>query len=302
MDTGAIAAFVAAAEERSFTAAARKLGITASGVSKAVQRLENELRVRLFNRTTRSISLTENGTVLYERCKQILNDLHDAKDEILQAQAVPSGRLRISVPSIFGRMQLIPAISAFLKRYPLVSVEASFTDRIVDLIDEAFDVVIRIGEPPDTRVVARPLTSTRFIVAGSDVYLAERQRPKRPEDLTDHTCVGFISPYTHKLMDWTFVDDGRSYVHPPNGNMALDSGEALVDAATNHVGLIYVQDYTVEREIRAGALRLLLSEFTPAPIPIVAMYPENRYLSPKVRAFIDFMVEDLAKSELSKIG
>lgn len=171
MDLSTIGAFVSVAQERSFTAAAANLGITASGVSKAVARLEGELNVRLLNRSTRSVSLTADGTALYLRCKQILNDLEAAKLAMSQAQSAPSGTLRVSMPAAFGRSRVMPAIAAFLNRYPLVTVDASVTDRNVDIVEEGFDVVVRVGAVPDSRMVARVLTATHFVVAASPRYL-----------------------------------------------------------------------------------------------------------------------------------
>ncbi|CAN5681740.1 LysR family transcriptional regulator [soil metagenome] len=295
MDLAAIEAFVAAADERSFTSAASSLGITASGVSKAVSRLEDELKVRLFNRTTRSISLTADGAALHERCKQILGELKDAKLATMQAQSEPSGLLRVSVPTAFGRLRVVPVIACFMQRYPLVTVEVSVTDRFVDVIEESFDVVVRIGEVPDTRMVARPLTTTQFIVCGSPGYFRKHPRPSHPRDLRDHACVSFVSPQTRRSMEWIFSVDGRPYLHAPSGSLSIDSGQAIVDAAVHDAGLIYCQDYMIERELAAGQLEVVLHDFVATPRPIVAMYPQNRHLSPKVRVFVDFMFEQLAK-------
>jgi LysR family transcriptional regulator, regulator for bpeEF and oprC len=291
MDLGAIAAFVAAADGRSFTAAGKGLGITASGISKAISRLEDELHVRLFNRSTRSISLTADGESLYARCKQILSDLDDAKVAMLQAQSTPSGKLRVSMPAIFGRIRVIPAITAFMQRYPLVSIEADVSDRMVDVVEEGYDVVIRIGDLPDNRMVARPLTSTRFVVCGTPGYLSKYPVPNHPEDLKSHSCVQFISPQTHRIMDWMFLEEGRTFAHVPTGALSLDSGDAIVDAALCDAGLVYVQDYMAEAGFDAGTLVRVLASYACPPLPVVAMYPQNRHLSPKVRAFVDFMVE-----------
>lgn len=291
MDLGAIAAFVAASEGGSFTAAAAELGITASGVSKAVSRLEGELRIRLFNRSTRSLSLTPEGTALYERCRQILNDLDEAKLAMLQAQSAPSGRLRISMPAVFGRLRVLPAISTFMLRYPQITIEASVTDRFVDVVEEAFDVVIRIGDLADTSMIARQLGKVSFVVSASPAYWDAHGRPAHPRDLKRHSCVSFVSPQTRKLMEWAFLDDGRAYIHVPAGAWALDSGEAVVDAGVLHAGPIYCQDYMIERHVQAGRLERVLSEFESAPLPVVVMYPQNRHLSTRVRTFVDFMVE-----------
>jgi LysR family transcriptional regulator for bpeEF and oprC len=291
MDIGAIAAFVSASEGGSFTAAAAELGITASGVSKAVSRLESELRIRLFNRSTRSLSLTPDGTALYQRFRQVLNDLDDAKLAMMQAQTAPSGRLRVSMPAVFGRLRVMPAISAFMRRYPLVSIEASVTDRFVEVVEEAFDVVIRIGDLPDTSMIARRLGAVHFVVSASPVYWNQHGRPKHPRDLEKHRCVSFVSPQTRQLMEWGFLDNGRSYTHTPSGDLVLDNGEAVVDAAVLHAGPIYCHNYMIEQHETGGRLEAVLSDFGAAPQPVVVMYPQNRHLSARVRVFVDFMVE-----------
>lgn len=301
MDLSAISAFVSAAERDSFTDAAAELGISASGVSKAVSRLENELQIRLFNRSTRSLSLTADGAALYQRCKQILNDLNEAKFAMSQAQSAPGGRLRVSMPVAFGRSRVIPIISAFLQRYPEVNVEASVTDRIVDVVEEGFDVVVRIGDLPDTRMVARSLGTTRFVVAASPCYLEQHTRPQTPADLREHNCVSFISPQTRKLIEWVFDENGQRYIHIPVGTLSLDDGEAMVDAAISDVGVIYCQDYLIEKSVKSGELEILLNKVMTPQKPVVVMYPQNRHLSPKVRVFVDFMIAhfEAAAAELT---
>jgi DNA-binding transcriptional LysR family regulator len=298
MDIGAIAAFVATAEGRSFTVAGRTLGITPSGVSKAVFRLETELQVRLFNRSTRSISLTAEGTSLFDRCRQILNDLEDAKRVVVNTRAAPSGRLRVSMPAIFGRLMVIPAMATFLKTHPLVSIECSVTDRMVDVVEEGFDVVVRIGSLPDSRLVARTLAHTSFVTCATPEYLGLHGVPSQPEDLRKHDCVQFLSPQTGRLMEWTFVQDGRAVSHSPGGAFSVDNGEALVDAALCDMGIVYVQDYMVAKYIRSRKLISVLDAFTARPTPIVALYPQNRHISPKVRSFVDHLAEQLADGPL----
>jgi LysR family transcriptional regulator for bpeEF and oprC len=210
---------------------------------------------------------------------------------MLQAQSSPSGRLRVSMPAAFGRLRVIPAVAAFLQRYPQVEVEASVTDRFVDIVEEGFDVVIRIGFLSDTRMVARTLGGTRFVVAASPRYLQEHSHPQEPRHLRSHNCVSFVSPQTGKLIEWLFFRNAQRYTHTPTGNLSLDNGEAMIDAAVNHSGLIYCQDYMIERAVADGKLEILLKKYKTPQWPVVAMYPQNRHLSPKVRVFVDFMLE-----------
>lgn len=295
MDFNALAAFVAAADKLSFTGAAAALGLTASGVSKAVSRLEDDLRVRLFHRTTRSLSLTTDGAAFLERCRQILGDLDEARRLVQQSQDAPSGRLRVTMPAVFGRMHIVPAIADYMRRYPEVTVEASITDRIVDLVEEGFDIAVRFGEPPDARVVARPLTQVRFVTTAAPAYLAAHPAPARPQDLAGHRCVAYVPPMTGKVLEWTYRDGAAVLQHTPSGHLAVDSGEAVVDAALAGAGLAYCHDYLVERAVAEGRLVRVLDAFAGPSSPVSLVYPHSRRLAPRVRAFIDVATAHAAR-------
>jgi LysR family transcriptional regulator, regulator for bpeEF and oprC len=295
MDLNALAAFAAAADKLSFTDAAAALGLTASGVSKAVSRLEDGLHVRLFNRSTRSLSLTPDGAVFLERCRQILADVEDARRLMQQSQSAPAGRLRVTMPTMYGRMVIVPAIAAFLRRFPQVSVEAGITDRVVDMVEEGYDVAVRFGVPPDARVVARPLAGARFVTAASPAYLAAHPAPLHPGDLAHYNCIAYVSPTTRRVLEWSYVDGGAPFQHAPDGNLVVDNGESVVDAALAHAGLIYCHDYLVARELADGRLVQVLEEFAAPPAPVSLVTPHNRRLSPRVRAFVDFVTDYAAR-------
>ncbi len=224
-----ILAFVRSAEARNFTKAAHQLGMTPSGVSKAISRLENQFKVRLLHRTSRSVTMTSEGVRFYERCRQILADLEDAEQLLSQARGAPRGMLRITLPLSVGRLHLVRAIPEFVQRYPEITVEASFTDRLVDLIEEGYDVAMRMGKPPDLRVVARQLTVGTLTTCAAPAYLKRHGTPRTPEDLAGHNCIRFVLPSTGRGQDWKFQRDGKRFSVAVSGNLALDHAEALVE-------------------------------------------------------------------------
>ena len=192
-------AFVRAAEARSFTVAARRLGISPSGVSKAISRLEASFQVRLLHRTSRSVTMTPEGAAFYERCRQIVSELEDAEQLLSAAREIPRGRLRMTMPLSLGRLHLARLVPEFLQRYPEVTVEVSATDRIVDLVEEGFDVAVRLGQPPDSRLVARQLIGGAFVTCAAPAYLKRHGTPRAPEDLARHNCARFVVPSTLAL-------------------------------------------------------------------------------------------------------
>lgn len=292
MDPGNLSdliAFVAAAEAESFVDAARARGMTRSGIAKSVARLEDRLGTRLFDRTTRSLALTAEGIAFRNRCILILADLEDAEQSLIKSSAQPAGLLRLTAPDILGRLCVLPAITEFMALWPRVRVEASFTNRIGDIIDDGYDLAIRIGGARDaTRLISRVLAHQHDVVVGSPSYFAQRSAPVTPADLADHECLNFFSG--GRSRHWAFGVDGDPVTIRAPGRLALDSGEALRDAALAGIGLAYLPSYFVDRDIAAGRLEAVLRSHAAAPVPIVALYPTRRYLAPKVRAFIDLLV------------
>ena len=285
-----ILAFVRAAEARNFTKAARQLGMTPSGVSKAISRLENQFKVRLLHRTSRSVTMTPEGAGFYERCRTIIADLEDAELLLSQARGEPHGVLRITLPLSIGRLHLARVLPEFVQRYPEVKVEAVFTDRLVDLIEEGFDVAVRLGKPPDSRVVARQIATGTVTTCASPAYLKRHGTPRTPEDLAQHNCVRFAVPSTGRTADWRFQRDGKRFSVAVSGNLVLDHAEALVEAALAGTALIQVSSYVTAAPIRRGALKAVLTRFQVDGPAVWAMYPQNRHLTPRVRALVDFLV------------
>jgi LysR family transcriptional regulator, regulator for bpeEF and oprC len=289
-DLRTLAIFVKVAERKSFVRAAAELGITQSGVSNAISRLEDQLGVRLLARTTRRVGLTEDGAAFFERCRQVLADLEEAELVLRETRLKPTGRLRIDMPVGFGRLKVVPLLATFQAQYPELTLALSSTDRYVDLVEESIDVCVRFGELQDSSLMARRLTQTQFRVFGTPSYFAKHGRPKKPDDLAAHNCLGFTLRDTRLVRNWRFIRDGVEATVMPKGNMTFTDGAALCDAACAGGGLAQMHGYYVDNALAAGKLEPVLERFKPPVDPIWLVYPQTRHLSPKVRAFIDFMV------------
>lgn len=286
----AMEAFVRVTESRSFSQAARRLRSSKSVVSRLVSSLEAELGVRLFNRTTRSLTLTEAGQGYYERCARILADIDEANASVSQLQAAPRGRLRINAPMSFGFLHLAPAIPDFLARYAEVEVDMTMNDRFVDLVEDGFDLAVRIGRLADSSLVARKLAPMRRVVCASPAYLETRGFPASPEDLAAHDCLCYSNVALSD--EWRFVSlDGMAWPVEVKGRLRTNNGDALRTAALQGVGLAYLPTFIVGGDLQAGTLISLLGDYIPQDSAVHAVYPHSRHLSPKVRAFVDFLAD-----------
>ena len=288
-DLRTLAIFVKVAERRSFVRAATDLGITQSGVSNAISRLEQQLGTRLLARTTRRVSLTEHGAAYFERCRQALAELEEAELVLKDSQLEPSGNLRIDTSVSFGRLKMVPLLGPFQAQYPHIKLRVTFTDRYIDLIEEGIDVCVRLGQLYDSSLIARRLTGAQFSVVGSPRYLAKFGKPKRLDDLTEHNCLAFTFRETRLARDWHFLQEGVEKTLPPKGNISFSDGAAVCDAACAGYGLAQLQDYFVDSAIAQGKLVSVLDRFKPNIEPIWLVYPQTRHLTPTVRAFVDFM-------------
>lgn len=280
-----IVAFVRAVDAKSFTLAGERLGVSRSAVGKSVARLELRLGVRLLHRTTRTLSLSQEGAEFYERCVRILHELEEAELAVTGHGGAPSGVLRLDLPQTFGRRYVLPLMTDYLQRWPSVSVSATFSDRFTDLVAEGVDLAIRIGGEGDSCLVGKVLARNRFVVCGSPAYLAERGVPKTPADLPGHECLTFLS--AGQPLEWRFQEDGRPWTLPVPGRLRAGNAEALRDAAIAGAGLVQLDTYIAGEDIRAGRLVPVLEPFAAEGPPIRAVYPSRRYLAPKVRHFID---------------
>jgi LysR family transcriptional regulator for bpeEF and oprC len=284
MDLAAINAFVAVGDKGGFRAAAKSLGITSAAVSKAVSRLEGLLGVMLLARTTRVVRLTTAGAVFHARCKAILTELNQAGHEAAQASALPQGRLVISASSVFGRLRVLPVVADYVKQYPQVEVEARLSDRAVDLASEGVDLAIRIGHLPDSALIASRISQTGNVLCGSPEYLATAGVPAHPDDLRQHTFVGYVAPDTAVRFTYRFMVDGIAKTMTFPSRITVDDGEALVGIGQRSVGLIMVNDYLVQRHLEDGSLVGVLREFEMPQVPISLVHLPTRTPSRAVQA------------------
>lgn len=285
----AMTVFVAVADLQGFAPAARKLGLSASAVTRMVAALEERLGARLLQRTTRSVMLTDVGARYLQRTRQILADIEEAEGSAQAERAQPSGRLVVSAPVGFGRLHVTPLISAYLQRYPDVSGELRLTDRMVSLVEDGIDVAVRIGHLPDSSLVARQVGSMPRVVVASPDYLARRGQPKTPDDIAKHDTIQFGA--IASAPEWRFVQNGDDIriTHMPR--FTTDVADAAIWHAEHGGGLTRVLAYQAADALAAGRLKRVLTEFEPPAVPIHIVYPTSRLLSAKVRVFIDLAAQ-----------
>ncbi len=281
--------FVRVVEKGSFSAAAEDFRISPTMVGKHVVHLEERLGARLLNRTTRRQSLTEVGSVYYERCKLALAEVEAADACASALQMVPRGLLRVSAPVTFGASALVAAIGDYLQHYPEVQLELALNDRVIDLVDEAFDVAIRIGNLPDSSMIARPLAPYRMIACASPGYLKKHGRPRTPEQLAGHNCMGFM--YSAAQKHWQFTDREITSNVQISGNFRVNNGQALRTAALHGMGIIVQPEVLLADDLAAGTLVRILPRHALPSQGMHLVYPSNRNLTLKMKSFIEFMVE-----------
>jgi DNA-binding transcriptional LysR family regulator len=289
-DVTDIRTFVKVIERGGFAAASKDLGITPSGVSKLVNRLENRLGVRLLHRTTRRLSLTPEGETYHLRARDILVAIEDAEAEVSRAGRQPRGRLRVNCVPAFALNQLAPMLPNFLARHPQVELELALTDRVVDLLAENADVAIRAGRIDDDSLVARKFGEIRRGLFASPDYLARRGIPHTPEQLRDHDCIGLkLFPSS---LQWPFRRDGQVKIIDIRSRVLVDSGEAALQLAIAGCGITRLADLVTSHAVHDARVKPVLTESHVAePVPLSAVYPQGRHRMPKVRAFLDFLVE-----------
>lgn len=286
-----VATFVQVAEVRSFVQAANRLGLSPPAVSKAVAKLEEELKVKLLHRTTRSVSLTPEGERLYEGSKPLLDEMDALTEELQESLGEPSGRLKISLSAAYGRMWGTKIVAEFLRLYPRVSVELSLDDRDVDLAAEGVDVAVRVGSLADSaNLIARRLFYDPLITCATPDYLNRVGRPHHPDDLARYNCLNFRNRKTGRPMPWFFIIDGEVERRMVEGTLTTDDGEAVGRAARLGVGVSQMPGFMAIEALRAGVLEEVLSKYRPPNVPFTALYLERQLVSPRIQAFIDFMV------------
>src|SRR6201996_6920003 len=285
----AMQAFVAVADLRGFAPAARRLGLSPSGVTRLIAALEERLGARLLQRTTRSVALTDAGARYLERARRILADVEEAEIAAEGERARPSGRLVISAPVGFGRLHVSPLMNAYLKRYRDVSAELRLEDRRINLVEEGVDVAVRIGHLADSSLVARHVGDMRRIVVASPGYLKSRGEPKKPQDIAVHDTIQFGA--SSGSVEWRFVEGGNESRLDYTPRLMTNSADAAIQYAEAGGGLTRVLAYQAADAIKRGRLKVVLAEFEQPPLPIPIVYPTSRLLSAKVRTFIDLVTE-----------
>jgi DNA-binding transcriptional LysR family regulator len=290
MDTlSGFTVFTKVVETGGFSAAARELNMSKSAVSKHIAKLEDHLGVRLLNRTTRKLSPTEVGTAFYERARRIVQDVEETEQAISALHTEPRGTLRLNAPMSFGISHVAPALSDFLVRYPDIKVDMVLNDRVVDLLDEGFDVAIRIIQLPDSTLIARKLAPFRLACCATPGYWEEHGIPTCPSDLQNHNCL--IYSYLLNQNEWPFQGPDGTIPVKVSGNIRANNGDALRRTALNGCGVFLSPTFIVSDDLKSGHLKAVLTDFIKTDLAIYAVYPHNRYLSAKVRVFVDFLAE-----------
>lgn len=281
--------FVAVMETGSFTAAADRIGTSSGQASKLVSRLESDLGVRLLHRTTRAVSATEAGQAYFERLRPLLDEFDSLDASVRDATRAPRGRLRLTAPLTFGTVELAPALSVFALRYSEIELDVSFSDRLVNVVDEGFDMAIRVGRPGDSSLITRKLCDARIVVVGAPSYLRENGEPATPEDLARHECI--IDTNYRDPRGWPFRVAGAERMAPVRGRIRYSNAEACLRAAEAGLGLTCVPGFVVAEAVRSGRVVRVLSGFETEPYGVYALHPQSRHLAAKVRVLIDFLAE-----------
>jgi len=290
-DFSAITSFVRVVEARSFAAAAVQLGMTPSGVSRAVSRLEEQIGVRLLFRSTRALRLTDDGESFYQRCKAILADLGEAVDALNYARTKPSGKLRVAANVSVGRAALIPNLADFEAKYPDIRLELSMSDRSIGLIEEGIDCAIRMGELEDSNLIARKLGYFNNVLCAAPAYLERHGTPVSIDDLKQHRCINYVYPTSGRAYQWQFdTPDGRLALDI-DAHLLINDGESVIQAAMAGLGIIQVPHWLAASAIGYGKLKVIMEDTISTGSPVWLVYPQKKHLSARVQAFLEWVHE-----------
>ena len=296
----AMEAFVRVVEAGSFVGAADRLGASTSSVSRLVADLESHLGARLRHRTTRRLAVTETGQAYYERCVQLLADVDEAESAAGAAAAAPSGRLKLTCPYNLLAQPIAPALAEFSRRHPQVGFEVVVADRLIDLVEEGFDLAVRIGAPGGEQLVARRLGTTELVACASPAYLKRHGTPREPADLAGHSALTYA--YVASPFLWRFIDpSGQPREVRVGGPLHANSGELLVAAAVAGMGVVFEPDFVVGPCLARGELQRVLPGYAGPRLDVWAVYPSRRHLSAKVRTFVDYLAEIFAADPLRPV-
>ncbi len=290
---------VTVAEAGSLSAAARRLGTPLATVSRKVSDLEKHLKARLLNRSSRQIGLTDAGRSYVAACRRILEELGEAERAAAGEYSAPRGELTITAPIVFGRLHVLPIAAEFLRTFPDIDIRIALADRVVNILEEQVDLAVRIGELPDSSLVALRVGAIRRVACASPAYLAERGTPKRPAELGGHDCISFEGMTSPNA--WSFAIGKSDASVAIRSRLIVNTAEAAIDAAMAGTGITRVLSYQIAAAVRAGALTAVLQDFEPAPWPVSLVYAGHRLLPLKLRAFLDWAVPRL-KARLTDLG
>lgn len=292
-----ISEFVCVAEYESFTRAAKELGLSTAQVSRQISALEKRLNIKLLYRTTRKVSLTEEGRVFYQHCRGVLDGLDAAEQAVSHLQSKPQGRIKLTAPVTYGEQQLLPLVNDFMVRYSDIEVTAFLSNQKMDLIDGGYDLAIRIGKLRDSTMMAKKLSRRTNFVCAAPAYLEKHGTPHSLSELSQHNCLLGTRDYWHFIEDGK-IDSGKNTDKEKNlrvsGSVQYNSGHSLVDAALKGLGIVQLPDYYVQKYLASGELISLLDDYREPEESIWAIYPHNRHLSPKIRLLVDYLSEHLA--------
>lgn len=288
-----VVAFTKAVNEGSFTAAAAALGVSTAAVSKSVQNLERGLGVRLLNRSTRRLALTEEGAVFFEHCRSAILGLDNAVSAVAEGRREPTGVLRVTAAVTFGRRHVLPLLTEFAARFPGVTLDVTLEDRFVDMIEEGLDVSVRSDVPPVGTLIAKRIAPVQAVVCGSSSYFKSHPAPRRPEHLSDHNCIRFRSVGNKRILRWEFQKDGQAFLQEVPGNLILSDPEGICQATMDGCGIGQIPGFLAAPLIKTGKLRPVLLDYLSQSRGIYVCYSTRRYVAPRIRVFVDFLVEKL---------
>jgi LysR family transcriptional regulator for bpeEF and oprC len=298
----AMLAFTRVVELNSFTKASASLNLPKATLSAQVLALEQRLHVKLLNRTTRHVSVTPDGAAYYERAIRLLNELEETEASVTRLVTTPKGRLRIDIPGSLGRRVIVPALGSFLKRYPDIELEVGCTDRQVDLLQEGVDCVVRGGAVLDESLVARRIGHISLVTCATPGYLREFGTPARPEDLEKHHVVNYVSPRTGKAFDFEYTQGNEKITAAGQRRMTINDSDACLTAALAGIGMVQLPEFIARDYIASGELQTVLADFPSDTQPICVLYPQNRHLSSKVRAFVEWTAELFADAKFVDVS
>ena len=288
MQWNGISEFVYVAENESFTLASKKMAISTAQVSRQVSALEKRLNIKLFYRTTRKVSLTEEGRVFYQHCRSVLDALEAAERAITNLQSKPQGKIKLSAPVTYGEQHILPLVNNFMQQYSDVEVTAYLSNQQIDLVEEGYDLAIRLGKLSDSSMMAKKLGKRTNYICASPAYLKKYGIPHSLSELNKHSCLLGTLDY------WHFRESGKEKNIRVTGKLRYNSGYGLVDAVLKDLGIVQLPDYYVQDHLKKGALISLLDSYRVPDEGIWAIYPQNRHLSPKIRLLVDYLAEQLA--------